>query len=143
MRSVKRALLVGAGCLSLGLGVIGILIPVLPTTPLLLLASFFFLKSSHRLHTWLLTHRLLGPYIYQWQVNKAISLHTKVGALALLWVGVGISIILVASVWIDLLLVVVLIAVSVHLIRMRTMQARELQNAQEDYRDYCIGLAAQ
>ena len=142
MGSVKRALLIGAGCLSLSLGVIGILIPVLPTTPLLLLASFLFLRSSHRLHAWLLTHRVLGPYIYQWQVNKAISLHTKVGALAFLWVGIGISIVLVDSVWVDLLLVVVLSGVTGHLIRMRAMQARELQAALEDYRAYCIGLAA-
>lgn len=143
MRSVKRALLLGAGFLSLGLGIVGILVPVLPTTPLLLLASLCFLKSSRRLHVWLLTHRVLGPYLYQWQIHRAISRQTKLGALTMLWVGIGVSVVWVERWWVDLALGVVLIAVTVHLVRMRTMAAQELKSAHEDYRAYCLAMTAE
>jgi uncharacterized membrane protein YbaN (DUF454 family) len=61
--SVSKVLLIAAGALSLALGVVGIVLPVLPTTPFLLLASFCFLKSSRRLHRWIMENRHFGPRI--------------------------------------------------------------------------------
>lgn len=61
------------GLLCLGLAVIGIVLPLLPTVPFLLLAAFFFARSSERLHNWLLSHPTLGPPIEDWQARGAIS----------------------------------------------------------------------
>jgi len=69
-------LVTGLGCVALG--VIGAVLPLLPTTPFLLLAAFAFAKSSDRLHTWLLNHNIFGGLIVQWRRYGAISLRAKV-----------------------------------------------------------------
>ena len=65
------------GVLSLGLGVIGIALPLLPTVPFILLAAFCFARSSERLHHWLLSHPRFGPVIEDWNQNGAISPRVK------------------------------------------------------------------
>ena len=65
------------GLISLTLGAIGIFLPILPTVPFILLAAFFFSKSSERLHHWLITHPKFGPPIEDWQRNRAISRRVK------------------------------------------------------------------
>ena len=66
------------GCLSLALGAIGIAVPLLPTTPLILLAAFCFARSSNQLHEWLITHDVFGPLIENWRQYGAISRRAKV-----------------------------------------------------------------
>ncbi len=70
---IKKVFLIMAGCIALGLGVIGIMLPLLPTTPLLLLAAGCFIKSSTRLYKWLIHHKTLGPYVYNYLELRAIS----------------------------------------------------------------------
>lgn len=65
------------GIISLALGVIGIALPLLPTVPFLLLATFCFARSSTRLHSWLILHPTLGPPIRDWQSRGAISKRAK------------------------------------------------------------------
>ncbi len=72
-----RALWLATGGLFLGFGLLGVVLPVLPTTPFLLLAAGCFAKSSPRLHGWLLSHRLFGPPIRNWEENGAISRPAK------------------------------------------------------------------
>ena len=78
-----------AGITALGLGILGITVPLLPTTPFLILAAFCFSKSSERLHTWLVTHRRFGPIIENWNRHGAISRRAKrLSALAMIAVFV-------------------------------------------------------
>lgn len=79
-----KALLFSVGCLSLALGVVGIFLPLLPTTPFLLLAAVCFSKASPRLHQWLIQHPKLGPSIVAWQTRRVISLKAKLLATLLL-----------------------------------------------------------
>lgn len=72
------------GLLSTVLGFIGIFLPLLPTTPFLLLAAFGFSKSSPRLHNWLITHPVLGSPIKNWQENGAISARSKTTAIGIM-----------------------------------------------------------
>lgn len=70
------------GILALGLGVIGLVLPLLPTVPFLLLAAFCFANSSDRMHNWLISHRIFGPPIQDWNRNRAISQRGKKAATA-------------------------------------------------------------
>lgn len=80
------------GILSLALGGIGIFLPILPTVPFMLLAAFFFSKSSESLHNWLITHPNFGPPIEDWQRNKAISRRVKLYATVSIAAAFAISI---------------------------------------------------
>lgn len=65
------------GMTALGLGILGAALPILPTTPFVLAAAFCFARSSERWHAWLLSHRIFGPLIVDWQEHRAISRGTK------------------------------------------------------------------
>lgn len=79
-----RAALLAAGWLSLGLGILGIFLPLLPTTPFLLLSAICFSKASPRLHAWLLAHPKFGPVIVDWQTRRVIPLKAKILATVLM-----------------------------------------------------------
>lgn len=74
---ITRWLWVVAGWAALGSGVAGIVLPLVPTTPFLLLAAFCFARGSKRLHAWLLSHRVFGPPIVRWQSERTIAVRTK------------------------------------------------------------------
>ena len=76
------------GTLSLILGVIGIFVPLLPTTPFLLLTAGLYCKGSPRLYNWLLNQKHLGPYIRNFRENKAIPLRAKVISVSLVWITI-------------------------------------------------------
>ncbi|MEJ7934633.1 YbaN family protein [Sphingobium sp. AN558] len=79
---MRRHLYLIAGCLSLALGAAGILLPLLPTVPFMILAAFCFARSSPRLEAKLLDHRQFGPHIRRWRERGAISRRGKKAALA-------------------------------------------------------------
>jgi len=117
----KRALLVLAGMLCVALGVVGMLLPVLPTTPFLLLAAACFAHGSERFHRRLLENRWLGDYILAYHEGRGMALRQKTLTLLLLWTTIGLSAYLVLSHWsLRLLLLVVALGVTVHLLRMKT-----------------------
>jgi len=82
MNRLKKALYVFLGGLSLTLGLVGIVLPVLPTTVFLLLAAFFFGKSSERLHHWIINHKRFGPPILDWQKYGAVSKIARIRAVS-------------------------------------------------------------
>jgi uncharacterized membrane protein YbaN (DUF454 family) len=119
-----RALLMVAGTISLVLGAIGIFLPILPTTPFLLLAAACYLRSSTRMHKWLLDNRWFGEYIKNYQAGRGIPMKTKLVALTVLWATILYSTffvvneILVAQV----VLVVVAVGVTAHLVRLPNLK---------------------
>ncbi|MDF2820489.1 MAG: uncharacterized protein K0R15_930 [Clostridiales bacterium] len=117
---IKYSLILG-GTISLGLGMIGIFIPVLPTTPFLLLAAFCYLRSSKKLYTWLVNHRIFGTYIYNYMTYKAVKKRVKIVAIIFLWVSLGFSIIVVDNSHLRILLCIIGISVSIHLLRLKTL----------------------
>jgi uncharacterized membrane protein YbaN (DUF454 family) len=117
-----RALFFVAGTVSLVIGAIGIVLPILPTTPLLLLALGCYCRSSERMTKWVLTNKYFGDYIRRYREGKGIPIKTKIFALAILWITISYSAFFIVNRWwiIQLILFVIAIAVSVHLIRLPT-----------------------
>lgn len=119
---MKKLILLSCGYISLTLGIIGIVVPLLPTTPFILLASACFVRSSTSLNRWLLNHRVFGNYIYAFQHFHAISKKSKVTALFLLWICIVCSCLFVVSVWwIRILLIIIAISVSIYLLSFKTL----------------------
>ncbi len=105
------------GTLSLLLGLIGIVLPVLPTTPFLLLTAYCYFKSAPNWHKRLLASKHLGPYIKNFQENRCIPVRIKVYAISMLWLTIGTSAIFVVHLWwVRILLVVIAIGVTWHIL---------------------------
>lgn len=117
---IKRYLFIGIGFLCVLLAAIGLFLPLLPTTPFLLLASFLFLRSSKRLHHWLLNHKVFGRFIHDYLVHKSIPLRTKILAIICLWVSLGLSIFLVQKPVVSIILPLVGVGVTIHLLSLRS-----------------------
>jgi uncharacterized membrane protein YbaN (DUF454 family) len=116
-----RFLMVLGGILSVTLGVIGIALPILPTTPFFLLAAFLFVRSSTRLYRWLLTHRIFGSYIRNYIHNRSISKGVKIFTLGLLWATILLSVYLTNHIpWVQILLILIALGVSIHIISLNT-----------------------
>lgn len=114
--------LTAIGVIFVSLGTIGIFVPLLPTTPFLLLAAACFVRSSPRLHAWLTGHRVLGPYIRNYRDHRAMTRPAKAIALTLLWCGIGYSAIAATRTWwVRLLLALVAIGVTIHLLHLKTL----------------------
>lgn len=95
---VVRALLFTAGMLSVGLGLLGVFLPVLPTTPFMILAAACFAQSSDRFYQWLLNHRVFGQVIRDWREHGTIPLRAKLIAIPLIVITMGASILFVIPV---------------------------------------------
>ena len=120
--SMKKYLLIGAGSISLSIGVIGIFIPLLPTTPLLLLSSYCYLKSSDRLYEKLINHKILGAYLHHYMKHRAIDKKTKIIAITTLWISLGISILIAPLLFVKVLLALLGAGVTLHLLGLKTLQ---------------------
>ena len=114
----KRIFYLLLGWFSLITGIIGIFLPLLPTTPLVLLAAWCFSKSSERFHTWLINHKFFGPIVSDWQSNDGIPRKSRNRAIIFMWLGMAISILMVGRFWATVGLVCIGICVSIYLLRM-------------------------
>jgi uncharacterized membrane protein YbaN (DUF454 family) len=118
---VTRVLLMIAGTISLAFAIIGIVLPLIPTTPLLLLTAACYCRSSERLYSWLINNKWFGEYIRNYREGKGIPLKTKIFALTILWLTISISTLFLMPILIvQVVLLVVAVAVSIHILRLPT-----------------------
>lgn len=101
---VRRSLWVLSGCVSLALGVLGIFLPVLPTTPLVLLASACFMRGSPQLYHWLNRHPTFGPPLQNWRNHKSVTRSVKRKGLLAICLSFSLSIYLVSALWLKVFL---------------------------------------
>lgn len=104
------------GTLSLVVGIIGIFLPVLPTTPLVLLAAYCYYRGSRRMYYWLMNHPRLGAYIKNFTEKKVIPLHAKVYILTLLWASLLFCAYLLQPIWLKCLMIAIAIGVTWHIL---------------------------
>ena len=122
--AIRRAFLIIAGLASVVAGAIGIVVPLLPTTPFLLLAAVCFVRSSDRLHRWLTRNRVFGSYLRNYQEHRAMPAGMKWCAISVLWLTIGVSIAAIEHLSVRILLVVVGIGVTILIARIRTLKSR-------------------
>ena len=119
---LRKGLLISVGILSVGLAVAGIFLPLLPTTPFLLLAAACFIQSSDRLYRWLITHKWFGPYIKNYREHKAITRRAKVVTILTLWGVLGYTAIGVVTVLTArILLLLIGVGVTLHVLGLKTL----------------------
>ena len=124
---IARYFLICVGWVSVVLGVVGIFLPLLPTTPFMILAAICFSKSSKRFHDWLLNQPHLGNYIRMYLEGKGITAKTKVVTLIFLWLTIGSSAtFFVEPVYLKVMMVAIALAVTIHLLRMPTLKPEAL-----------------
>ena len=95
----KRGLLIIIGFISLALGIAGVVLPLLPTTPFILLTATCFAKSSPRFHRWLLQHPNFGPIINTFQNNARLPTLTAYKVILFIWLSLGLSMLLLDTLW--------------------------------------------
>lgn len=118
---IRRYVYITLGSVFLLLGMIGVFIPILPTTPFLLLTSYFYLRSSYKLYCWLLGHKIFGSYLEDYMEHRAVKKKVKIFALVFLWSTMIISIILVPISAVKIVLPFIGLAVSVHILSLKTL----------------------
>jgi uncharacterized protein len=117
-RPLRRAALLICGTISLGLGVLGIFVPLLPTTCFLLVAAWCYARSSQRLYDRLMRARWIGEYLRRYRDERAIPIHVKIASLVMMWITIGYSVVMFPNVLVRGALLATAIAVTWHLYRL-------------------------
>ncbi len=120
---LRRWGLIVSGTVFLGLGIIGIFLPLLPTTPFILLAASCYARSSKRLYNWLLNNRWFGNYVKNYREGRGIPRKVKVMSISFLWIVIGYSILFVINI-ISIRIILFLIAggVTIHILSIKTLK---------------------
>ena len=114
-------MLITAGIIFVGLGILGIFLPILPTTPFLLLAAACFARSSKKFYDWLLNNKLFGDYIKNYQEGKGVPLKVKIFTISLLWITILFSVFLIIQIsWVRVILIIIAIGVTIHIFTIKT-----------------------
>jgi len=118
---VKRTIFI-FGWFSFVMGVIGIFLPLLPTTPFILLAAACFARSSPRFYAWITSHPRFGPSIADYLAGKGLPLKAKLMATGLLWTSVSFTLLVVSLIWAKLAMLLTALAVSIYIFRLPTLK---------------------
>ncbi|HJN28615.1 MAG TPA: YbaN family protein [Candidatus Latescibacteria bacterium] len=127
-----RILLLVVGTMSVIAGLIGILLPLVPTTPFLLLAAWCFARSSPRFYRLLLGNRWLGPYIRNYREGRGLTMAAKVSTLVVLWLAIASTVWFIAPMpWARVVLLTIATGVTIYLLRLPTTTAEASQTRAE------------
>jgi uncharacterized membrane protein YbaN (DUF454 family) len=122
---VKRTIYVLAGTIVLVIGAVGVVVPVLPTTPFLLLSAACYMRGSERLHSWMLNNRVFGTFIRDYREGKGIAFRNKLLTLVLLWFTISFSVLFVIEMpLLKGLLFLIAFVVSAHIVLLPTNKQR-------------------
>ncbi len=122
-KSIRNLILIALGSLSLVLGILGIFIPLLPTTPFLLLSAALYARSSERFYHWLLNNKWLGRYIRDYREGRGVPLGVKIVSINLLWITIGYAAFyLIDPIWLKILLLFIALIVSIHILFLPTRE---------------------
>jgi len=114
-------ILITAGTIFVGLGILGIFLPILPTTPFLLLAAACYARSSKKFYDRLLNNKLFGAYIKNYSEGKGVPLNVKVFSISLLWITILFSVFFIIKImWIKVFLIIIAVGVTVHILTIKT-----------------------
>jgi uncharacterized membrane protein YbaN (DUF454 family) len=126
MRAVlKQGLLLSLGWLSVVLGVVGIFLPIMPTTPFILLAAWCFAQSSPRFHQWLRSHKHLGLIVRSWEDGNGIPRKVRNRVIFLLWFSLCFSTLILRIWWVGLIFFAVGVGVTIYLMRQPILEVEE------------------
>jgi uncharacterized protein len=114
---LRKILLMGVGTLSLIVGIVGVFLPILPTTCFLLLAAGCYSRSSDRFYSWLMNNRWFGRYLSDYKSGRGVPMSIKIASVGSMWCSIGYAVLFVLSlVWLQLLLLVLAITITFHII---------------------------
>ena len=121
-----KKLLATLGVISLALVIIGAFLPLLPTTPFVLLSAYLFAKSSEKFHQRLLNHKIFGQLIRDYNEDKSIPLHAKIIAISTMWQSMLFAIFYIATdkLWLQILLATIATGVTIHILRYKTKKRK-------------------
>ncbi len=125
---VLRIALLTLGFVATALGFIGVFLPLLPTTPFLLLAAACFIRSSDKFYEKLISNRILGSYIRDYREKRGMRRRNKFVSIFLLWAAISYSIYVVEGTAIRLILVAIALAVTVHIITLKRILSEKKEN---------------
>jgi uncharacterized membrane protein YbaN (DUF454 family) len=120
VRTPRQTALAVLGCVSLATGIVGIFVPLLPTTCFVLLAAWCFARSSPRLHRWLRNHQMFGPIVRSWEADRSVPLRAKYAAVGVTTLTCTASALLVSLWWVQLILATVVVGVAALMWRLPT-----------------------
>jgi len=125
---VKRRILIGAGTLSTGLGIIGVFVPILPTTPFLLLAAACYMRSSERFYRWLINDRIFGAYVRNYIEGKGMPVKIKMFTILLLWLTIALTVAFaVENMVVRIILLCVAVGVTAHIALIKKIKVKDIQ----------------
>jgi len=122
MKELLKKLLIIIGTICVALAILGMFLPVLPTTPFLLLAAVCYARGSKRFYRWLMTNRWCGQYIRNYREGKGIPLRQKLLTILFLWLTIGYSVWTVSLWWVQMILIAIAGGVTLHLITIKTFK---------------------
>jgi uncharacterized membrane protein YbaN (DUF454 family) len=116
-----KLILITSGTIFVGLGILGIFIPILPTTPFLLLAAACYARSSKKFYDWLINNKLIGIYITNYREGRGFPLKVKFFTISLLWITILFSVLFLLDIfWIKIILIIIAIGVTIHILTIKT-----------------------
>ncbi|MBI2936754.1 MAG: YbaN family protein [Thaumarchaeota archaeon] len=120
---IIRVGLIISGTFFLGLGLLGLVLPILPTTPFLLLAAFCYSRSSKRFYDWLMSNRLFGSYLKNYKEGRGMPVKAKLFTISFLWVTITFSAFTVVTIFaVQIILILVAVGVTVHLLKIKNLK---------------------